>query len=72
MTRVTITEVKEFTEITPAGSTKRFYRVWFVTERGSTGSVDIPEADWRPDRAKEIVRERAERLDMLYELSWED
>jgi hypothetical protein len=46
------------------------YRVWLVTGRGSTGAVEIAEDDWSAETLPGILQEKANALDLPYNLPY--
>jgi len=63
-----ITDTKEVQTITPGGGKKKMFRVWLRTERGSTGSVDVEQADWTADKLPTILQTKAANLDLAFTL----
>lgn len=65
----TVTDTREVSMLTQAGSERKVYRVWLLTGEGATGSVDIPEKDWNAERVPEILGEKADSLDLAFALN---
>jgi hypothetical protein len=64
-----ITDTREISQLTPAGKTVTIYRVWLVTDRGATGTVDVPTKDWKADKLNSILDARAAELDLAFVLA---
>lgn len=64
-----VTDTKETTTMTQAGSTVAMYRVWLVTDRGATGQVDVPKASWSKEKLGPILDAKAEELDLAFVLT---
>ncbi len=61
-----VTDTKETTTMTQAGSTVTLYRVWLVTDLGSTGTVDVSKDDWKAEKLGAILEAKAEELDLAF------
>lgn len=61
-----ITDTRQIDSLTQAGNTVTLYRVWLVTDRGATGTVDVPKSSWTPDKLGEILQARADELDLAF------
>jgi len=55
--------------MTPGGGTVSVYKVWLMTSRGATGSVEVPADKWNTDDLKPLLEEAAGRLDLAYNVS---
>lgn len=64
-----VTDTREMSRMTPAGSTVQTYRVWLVTDRGATGTVDVPKDEWNKETLPSILDERAGELDLAFTLT---
>ena len=64
-----ITDTQEVQSITQAGTPKRVYRVWIVTENGSRGSVEIKPSNWETDKLKAILDAKAAELDLAFTIT---
>lgn len=65
----TVTDTRETKAMTQAGSTRVMYRVWIVTDRGATGSVDVPADKWNVGTLRAILDGKAEELDLAFSLA---
>jgi hypothetical protein len=65
---IEILSIQPRVDVTPTGELLPVYHIRFRTEKGAIGVVTIPQERFDPDRAKELVRERASQLDALYEI----
>ncbi len=63
-----VTDTREIKSMTPAGSTRVSYRVWLETEKGATGSVDVPEDKWNAGDLRALLDEKATNLDLAFSL----
>jgi len=61
-----VTDTQQIDDMTRAGNKRTFYRVWLVTENGSSGTVDVPAKDWKPDKLVDIFEAKALELDMAF------
>lgn len=63
-----VTDTREVSTITPAGTQRKVYRVWLRTERGATGSVEVETADWTAEKLPSILEAKAAELDLAFAL----
>lgn len=63
-----VTDTREISSMTQAGSERIFNRVWIQTDRGSTGHVDVDPGDWNPPALKIILEAKAKDLDLAFGL----
>lgn len=61
-----VTDTREMSRMTPAGSVVQTYRVWLVTDRGSSGTVDVDLDKWNKDDLPGILEAKAEELDLAF------
>ena len=66
--KYTVTDVNERRRFTKAGGETLAFDVHIQTERGSTGSVRIPVADYEKEKVKKLLDVLAEKLDMPFDL----
>jgi len=66
--KYTVTDVNERRRFTAAGGETLSFDVHIQTERGSTGSVRIPVAEYEKDKVKAVLDVLAEKLDMPFDL----
>ena len=66
--KYTVTDVNERRRFTAAGGETLSFDIHIQTERGSTGSVRIPAAEYEKEKVKTILDALAEKLDMPFEL----
>jgi len=66
-----VTDTREISTMTQAGTEVKVYRVWLATSRGSTGVVDVPVDKWNPDDLPPILEEKAAQLDLAFDLTGE-
>ncbi|GAH26765.1 unnamed protein product [marine sediment metagenome] len=61
-----VQDTREIKAITPAGSEQLVYRVWLVTDRGATGTVDVPQDKWNKKDLPSILKAKADDLDLAF------
>lgn len=66
--KYTVTDVNERRRFTKAGGDKLSFDIHIQTERGSTGSIRIPAAQYEKENVKKLLDVLAEKLDMPFEL----
>ena len=64
-----VTDSKEISRMSPAGTMMKLYRVWIITTHGATGAVDVEEAQWNEDDLPTILSAKAAELDLAFELT---
>ena len=64
-----VSDTREISTMTPGGTRRVLYRVWLVTERGASGTVDVPAADWEAGRLREVLNAKAQELDLAFEIA---
>jgi len=64
-----VTDTREISRMTQAGSEIKLYRVWLVTEAGATGTVDVPQSSWTKEELPQILRDKAAQLDLAFSVS---
>jgi len=64
-----VTDTREISRMTAAGSEIKLYRVWLVTESGATGTVDVPQSKWTKEELPQILRDKAASLDLAFSVS---
>lgn len=63
-----VTDVNERRRFTPAGREQTLYHITIRTERGSTGSIRIPVAEYDKEKVEKALNELADMLDMPFGL----
>lgn len=61
-----VTDTREIRSMTPAGSSQVMYRVWLVTDKGATGTVDVSQDKWNDTDLRVILDEKAALLDLAF------
>lgn len=69
MNNYIVTDTREVSTLTQAGTEKKYYRVWIETLNGATGSIDISVGDWTEDKVPAILEEKAAELDLAFDLT---
>lgn len=67
MNDYTVTDTREVSTLTQAGTERKYYRVWITTSNGASGSIDISAGDWTKDKVPAILEEKAEELDLAFD-----
>lgn len=63
-----VTDSRELSGMTQAGGEHKYYRVWIITGKGSTGHVDVELEDWSKEKLHAILEEKAKVLDLAFTL----
>ena len=63
-----VTDVNERRRFSPAGKDMLYFDIHIRTERGSTGSIRIPEVDYKKEKVKELLADLANSLNMPFTL----
>lgn len=61
-----VTDTREMSRMTEAGSVHKVYRVWLVTDNGSSGTVDVPKDKWNAEDLTPILETKAAELDLAF------
>jgi hypothetical protein len=61
-----ITDTRKIDQLTQGSNIVVKYRVFIVTDRGSTGSIDVSAPDWTVEKLRAILAEFAAQLDLAY------
>ncbi len=64
-----VTDTREMSRMTEAGSVVQTYRVWLVTDNGSSGTVDVPKNKWNSKDLTEILDAKAAELDLAFTIT---
>lgn len=64
-----VTDTQEISQMTRAGSEIKVNRVWIVTDRGSSGYVDVPLDKWNANDLPGILKTKADELDLAFSLT---
>lgn len=64
-----VTDTREMSRMTQAGSTVQTYRVWLVTDNGSSGHIDVPKDKWNAEDLPAILSSKAHELDLAFLVS---
>lgn len=64
-----VTDTRQISRMSPAGTTVTVYKVWLVTDRGAAGDVEVETADWTEERLPGVLKAKAEELDLAFELT---
>lgn len=63
-----VVDTREHTSMTPTGGTRKRYEVWIETNKGVRGSTFIDPDDWKPESIHEILTEKAQELNLAFEV----
>ena len=69
MAEYKVLETRQIQTLSPTGATQQVYRVWIQTARGSSGNIDVAQADWTAERLKAILDQFATDLDLAFTLT---
>lgn len=64
-----VTDTREITQMTQAGTSRKTYRVWLVTDRGASGSLDVPADKWNADDLPALLDAKAFDLDLAFDVT---
>ena len=64
-----VTDTREMSRMTEAGSVVQTYRVWLVTDKGSSGTVDVSKDKWNAEDLPGILEGKAEELDLAFHIA---
>jgi len=64
----TVTSVDQRVRFGPAGKQITVFDIHLVTQRGSTGSVQIDQADYEPEKVRATLDELYQRLELPFGL----
>jgi len=60
-----VTGIRKRPKILPDGSFVDVYEISFISDKGISGTVDIPEAEFTPQKAREKAVKMAQDLDAV-------
>lgn len=61
-----VTDTREMSKMSQAGSVVQTYRVWLVTDMGSSGTVDVSLDKWNKEDLAKILEAKAADLDLAF------
>jgi len=64
-----VTDTREISTMSQAGNTTVVYRVWLVTDRGATGTLDVPKTDWNTENLPMLLATKAAELDLAFDMT---
>lgn len=64
-----VTDTREMSKMSQAGSVVQTYRVWLVTDMGSSGTVDVPLDKWNKKDLPGILEAKAAELDLAFAIA---
>lgn len=64
-----VTDTREMSKMSQAGSIVQTYRVWLVTDKGSSGTVDVPLDKWNSEDLTAILKAKAAELDLAFTIA---
>lgn len=64
-----VTDTREMSKMSQAGSVVQTYRVWLVTDKGSSGTVDVPLDKWNSEDLTAILKAKAAELDLAFTIA---
>ena len=69
MRTYTVTDTRQMSKMSQAGSVVETYRVWLVTKNGSSGTVDVPLDKWNSEDLTKILEAKAVELDLAFAIA---
>jgi len=63
-----VIDSQQISQMTRSGRLTTIYRVSIQTDRGSTGDIDISEADWAPEKLGKLLAAFSDKLDLAFTL----
>jgi len=64
-----VTDTREISTMSQAGNTTVVYRVWLVTDRGATGTLDVSKSDWNTESLPMLLATKAAELDLAFDMT---
>ena len=64
-----VTDTREISTMSQAGNTTVVYRVWLITDRGATGTLDVPKSDWNTESLPMLLATKAAELDLAFDMT---
>lgn len=64
-----VTDTREMSKMSQAGTVVQTYRVWLVTDKGSSGTVDVPLDKWNSEDLTAILEVKAAELDLAFTIA---
>jgi len=64
-----ITDTRQVDRMTQAGTQVQMYRVWLVTARGATGTLDVPTDKWNKEDLPSLLEAKVADLDLAFDLT---
>ena len=64
-----VTDTREMSKMSQAGTVVQTYRVWLVTDKGSSGTVDVPLDKWNSEDLTAILKAKAAELDLAFTIA---
>ena len=61
-----VTDTRQMSKMSQAGTVVETYRVWLVTDKGSSGTVDVPLDKWNKADLAAILEAKAAELDLAF------
>lgn len=61
-----VTDTRQMSKMSQAGTVVETYRVWLVTKNGSSGTVDVPLDKWNSEDLTAILEAKAADLDLAF------
>lgn len=63
-----ITDTRQVDRMTQAGTQVTVYRVWLVTGKGATGTLDVSTDNWNKEDLYGLLEAKAAELDLAFDL----
>lgn len=65
----TVTDTRQMSKMSQAGTVVETYRVWLITQNGSSGTVDVPLNKWNSEDLTKILEAKAAELDLAFAIA---
>jgi len=63
-----ITDIKEWTRISPEGQFYKVMQIFYITKSGIRGSVEVKKVEFTKEKAAELVEAEAREIEATLEL----
>jgi len=64
-----VTDTRETQQMTEAGRVVKAFQVWLVTDKGATGTLEVPASDWNAEKLADLLTAKAKELDLAFALT---
>ena len=64
-----VVDTRETQQMTEAGRVVKAFQVWLITDKGATGTLEVPASDWEAEKLGALLAAKAEELDLAFALT---